>query len=57
MVSFELRIYHIDTRCHANFHQTSVNLTKYQKGVYYSGVKELYILPSYIKIVSKSEEI
>ena len=31
-------IYHIDSRQHANFHQPSVNLTRYQKGVYYSGV-------------------
>jgi hypothetical protein len=31
-------IYHIDTRQHANFHQLSVNLSKYQKGVYYLGV-------------------
>jgi len=27
-------IYHIDTRQHANFHQTSSNVTGYQKGVY-----------------------
>ena len=26
-------IYHIDTRQHADFHQPSMNLTKYQKGV------------------------
>jgi len=31
-------IHHIDTRQHANFHQPSVNVTKYQKGVYYLGV-------------------
>jgi len=31
MVSSE--IYHIDTRRHINFHQPSVNLTKYQEGV------------------------
>ena len=29
-----------------------VNLTKYQKGVYYLGVKVLNMLPSYIKIES-----
>ena len=34
-------IYHIDTRQHATFHQPSMNLTKYQKGVYYLGVKVL----------------
>jgi len=43
-------IYHIDTRQHANFHQPSVNLSKYQKGVNYLGVKVFNMLPSYIKI-------
>ena len=42
-------IYHSDTRQHANFHQPSVKVTKYQKGVYYLGVKVFNILPSYIK--------
>jgi hypothetical protein len=41
-------VYHIDTRQHANFHQPSVNLTKYQKGVYCLGVKVL----AYIKVGS-----
>jgi len=45
-------IYHIDTRQHAHFHQPSVNLTKYQKGVYYLGVKVFNMLPSYIKLES-----
>jgi len=40
---------HIDTRQHANFHQPSVNLTKYQNVVYYLGVKVFNILPSCIK--------
>jgi len=35
----------------ANFHQPSVNMTKYQQGVYYLGVKVLNMLPSYIKTV------
>jgi hypothetical protein len=43
-------IYHIDTRQYANFHKPFVNLTKYQKGVYYLGVKVFNMLPSYIKI-------
>ena len=42
-------IYHIDTRQHAAFHQPSVNLTKYQKGVYYLDVKVFNMIPSYIK--------
>jgi hypothetical protein len=36
MISSE--IYQIDTRQHANFHQPSVNLTKYQTGARYLGV-------------------
>jgi hypothetical protein len=42
-------IQHIDTRQQANFHQPSVNVAKYQKGVYYLGVKVFNMLPSYIK--------
>ena len=42
-------IYHTDTRQHANFHHPSVNVAKYQKGVYYLGVKLFNMLPSYIK--------
>jgi len=45
-------VYDIDTRQHANFHQPSVNLTKYQNGVYCLGVKVFNILPFYIKIES-----
>ena len=45
-------IYHIDTRQHANFHQPSVNMTGYHKGVYYLGVKMFNMLPSYIKTQS-----
>jgi len=41
--------YHSDTRQHANFHHPSVNVAKYQKGVYYLGVKVFNMLPSYIK--------
>ena len=32
-------IYHFDTRQHANFHQPSVNVTKFQKGVSNLGAK------------------
>jgi len=45
-------IHHIDTRQHTNFHQTSVNVTGYQKGVYYLSVKVFNMLPSYIKTES-----
>ena len=42
-------IHHINTRQHANFHQLSMNVAKYQKGVYYLGVKVFNALPSDIK--------
>jgi hypothetical protein len=42
-------IHHINTRQHANFHQPSVNVAKYQKGVYYLRVKLFNALPSDIK--------
>jgi len=45
-------IYHTDTRQYANFHQPSVHMTKYQKGVYYLDVKVFNKLPTYIKIES-----
>ena len=45
-------IYHVDIRQHANFHQPSMKLTKYQKEVYYLGVKVFNMLPFYIKIKS-----
>ena len=43
-------IHHYDTRQQSNFHQPSANLTKYQKGVYYQGVKVFNMLPTHIKI-------
>jgi len=43
-------ICHTDTRQHANSHQPSVNLKKYQKGVYYLDGKVFNKLPTYIKI-------
>jgi len=49
-------IYHTDTRQYRNFHQPFVNLTKYQKVVYYLGVKVFNMLPSYIKIESDNSK-
>ena len=46
------KVYHIDTTQHANFHQPSVNLTKYQKGMYCLGVKVFNKLPTHINIES-----
>ena len=52
MVNSEM--YHINTRQHVNFHQPSVNLTGYQKGMYYLGVKVFNMLPAYIEIESEN---
>jgi hypothetical protein len=45
-------IHHFDTRQHANFHQPSVNVTKFQKGMNNLGTKVFNMLPSYIKLES-----
>ena len=39
---------HSLARQQANFYQPSVNVAKYEKGVYYLGVKMFNKLPSYI---------
>jgi hypothetical protein len=44
----------MDTRQQANFHQLSVNVAKYQKGVYCFGVKVFNVLSSYIKTESEN---
>jgi hypothetical protein len=43
------KIHQINTRQHANLHQPSVNVTKYQKAVHCIGVKVFNMLPLYIK--------
>jgi hypothetical protein len=49
-------MYQIETRQHANIHQPTVNLTKYQKAVYYMAIKVYNALPSYIKIESNNSK-
>ena len=49
-------IYHINSRQHANLHQPSVNVSKYQKAVYYLGVKVFNLLPPYIKTESDNHK-
>jgi len=49
-------IHHINTRQHANIHQPSVNVAKYQKGVYYLGINVFNALPSDIKIEFNNPE-
>jgi hypothetical protein len=45
-------IHSINTRQHYNLHQPISNLTKYQKGIYYSGLKVYNNLPPHIKDTS-----
>jgi hypothetical protein len=49
-------INHFDTRQHVNFHQPSVNVTKFQKEVSNLGAKVFNMLPSYIKIESEESD-
>jgi hypothetical protein len=42
-------IHHINTRQPANLNQSSARVTKYQKGVYYLGIKVFNMLPIYVK--------
>ena len=46
------KVYHNNNRHNENFHQPFVNMTKYQKGMYYLGVRVFNKLPTYIKIQS-----
>jgi hypothetical protein len=51
-------VHHIDTRQQTNFHRPSVNVAKYQKGVYCLGVRVFNMLPSYTKTeLEKTQEI
>jgi hypothetical protein len=43
-------IYHCAAWQQLNFYQPSANLTQYQNGVYYQGVKVFNMLPPHIKI-------
>jgi hypothetical protein len=47
-----LEIHGVNTRQHTNFHQRTTNLTKYQKGIYYSGVQVYNNLPPRVKDTS-----
>ena len=52
LLTYLTPLLHIDTRQHTNFYEPSVNVTGYQKGVYYLGVKVFHMLPSYMKAKS-----
>jgi hypothetical protein len=46
------KVHHIDTWQHANFQQPSMHLTKYQKGMYFLGVKVFNKLPTYQRLIT-----
>ena len=45
-------VHSINTRCKSDLYPPSIKLTKYQKGVYYSGIKIFNYLPQNIKNLS-----
>jgi hypothetical protein len=45
-------IHNINTRQHTNLHQPTSNMTGYQQGIYYSGLRVYNNLPSHIKQLS-----
>jgi len=47
-----MEIHNVVTRQHTNLHQPTSNLTKYQTGIYYSGVRVYNNLPPHIKDIS-----
>ena len=49
MFSTNYQIHNVHTRFKTNLHPPIANLTKFQKGVYYSGIKILNNLPDNIK--------
>jgi hypothetical protein len=52
-----LEVHNHDTKSANNFHLPITNLTKYQKGVYYTGIKIFYYLPTHIKNVANEIQV
>jgi hypothetical protein len=52
-----LEIHSVNTRQHSNFHQPTLNLTKYQKVIYHSGVRVYSNLPPHIKDIYDDPKI
>jgi len=50
-------IHYINTSSNLKFHIPSSNLTKFQKGVYYSGIKLFSHLPSHIRSLSADTKL
>jgi len=46
-LSMNSEVHTINTRHRSDLHPPSINLTKYQKGVYYSGIKIFSHLPQF----------
>ena len=52
-----LKVHNHDTRSAKNLHPPITNLTKYQKGAYYTGIKIFNYLPTHIKIVANEIQV
>ena len=52
-----LEVRNHDTRSANNFHLSITNLTKYQKGAYYTGIKIFNYLPTHIKNVANEIQV
>jgi NADPH-dependent glutamate synthase beta subunit-like oxidoreductase len=52
-----LEVYNHDTRSAKNFHLPITNLTVYQKGACYTGVKIFNYLPTHIKNVTNERQV
>ena len=53
----ELKVHIRDTRSANNFHLPIANLTKYQKGAHYAGIKIFNHLPTNIKQVTNKIQV
>jgi ferric iron reductase protein FhuF len=52
-----LDVHNHDTRCAKNFHLPITNLTMYQKGAYFTGIKIFNYRPTHIKNVTNEIEV
>jgi hypothetical protein len=52
LFTFNQEIYNLNTRSNTNLHLPICNLTIFQKGAYYSGIKLFHHLPQKIKSLS-----
>jgi len=52
-----LEVHNHDTRSANNFHLPISNLTKYQKGAFYAGIKIFNNLPTHVKYVANEIQV